>query len=240
MDETLLHTEPLGHGQIVTQNFDYVLDIPCVNQQNQPSVEVTAVSNLQRFGIFVRPHCREFLQEMSRYFEIAVFTASTKPYCDPILDLIDPEFYITHRLYRDHCTPTSSKFAGFSAILTPSEPCERHGYHQELEQEGHNHRGQLGPKLRKRPRERHPDQAFHQRQGRPRAALFSPDSEGAKIRRMLLGVSGTAVQPQTFIDSQLNSLWLEPLCQSGRLKFRFGNLNKKSIVIWKNSDFKSF
>lgn len=46
MDETLLHTEPLGQGQIVTQNFDYVLDIPCVNLQNQPAVEVTFCVNL--------------------------------------------------------------------------------------------------------------------------------------------------------------------------------------------------
>lgn len=46
---------------------------------------------------------------MNQQFEIAVFTASTKPYCDPILELIDKEYLITHRLYRDHCTPTSGK-----------------------------------------------------------------------------------------------------------------------------------
>jgi len=50
---------------------------------------------------------------MSKKFEIAVFTASTKPYCDPILELVDPDYFISHRLYRNHCTPTSSKYSSY-------------------------------------------------------------------------------------------------------------------------------
>lgn len=55
-------------------------------------------------GIFlVRPYAFDFLIEMSRIYEIIIFTASTKDYADIILNLLDPkcEFFM-HRLYREH------------------------------------------------------------------------------------------------------------------------------------------
>ena len=33
-----------------------------------------------------------------------IFTASSKAYADPILNHLDPDNLIQHRLYRDHCT----------------------------------------------------------------------------------------------------------------------------------------
>ena len=55
-------------------------------------------------GIFlIRPYCFEFLEDMSKIFEIIIFTAATKDYADSILDLIDPDKkLINHRLYRQH------------------------------------------------------------------------------------------------------------------------------------------
>jgi CTD small phosphatase-like protein 2 len=45
---------------------------------------------------------------VNKYFEVIVFTASHKYYADVILDYIDPEKkLIQHRLYREHCIPTS-------------------------------------------------------------------------------------------------------------------------------------
>ena len=38
----------------------------------------------------VRPFLKEFLGEMSQYFEIVIFTAALKDYADYILDRIDP------------------------------------------------------------------------------------------------------------------------------------------------------
>lgn len=59
----------------------------------------------QRRRIFrVRPHVHQFLKEMSQKWEIVVFTAGMKDYADWILNDLDPQRYITRRLYRDSCT----------------------------------------------------------------------------------------------------------------------------------------
>ena len=53
----------------------------------------------------IRPFCFKFLEDMSKIFEIAIFTAATKDYADSILDVIDPnKKLINHRLYRHHTT----------------------------------------------------------------------------------------------------------------------------------------
>lgn len=41
---------------------------------------------------------------MSKYYELITFTASTKDYADPIIDFLDQEHLIRHRLYRQHLT----------------------------------------------------------------------------------------------------------------------------------------
>ena len=41
---------------------------------------------------------------MNKYFELVVFTASTKEYADPIINFMDVEKLIHHRLYREHLT----------------------------------------------------------------------------------------------------------------------------------------
>ncbi|CAG9322744.1 unnamed protein product [Blepharisma stoltei] len=57
-----------------------------------------------RFGVKIRPHTSEFLQEISQFFEVIIFTASTALYADPILDLLDPEHkFFTQRFYRESC-----------------------------------------------------------------------------------------------------------------------------------------
>lgn len=52
--------------------------------------------------VLVRPSTEEFLEEMSKYFEIVVFTAALQDYADWVIDLIDSKKYINHRLYRQH------------------------------------------------------------------------------------------------------------------------------------------
>jgi Dullard-like phosphatase family protein len=42
---------------------------------------------------------------MSKYYEIVIFTSGTKEYADGILEQIDRNKTIKHRLYRNHCTP---------------------------------------------------------------------------------------------------------------------------------------
>ena len=50
-----------------------------------------------------RPGVDEFLQRAAEMYELVSFTASLKSYADPILDQLDPNHFISHRLSREHC-----------------------------------------------------------------------------------------------------------------------------------------
>lgn len=52
----------------------------------------------------VRPYTTAVLKEMSKNFEIMIFTASHKSYADQIINFLDPENKcISHRIYKDSC-----------------------------------------------------------------------------------------------------------------------------------------
>ena len=53
----------------------------------------------------VRPGVIPFLKEMSKVFEIVIFTAAIQEYADWAINQIDPEGYISHKLYRQHTLP---------------------------------------------------------------------------------------------------------------------------------------
>ena len=61
------------------------------------------------FEVFFRPHLMDFLNEMKKYFDLAIFTAAVKEYADTILEYIDPKNEIfKFRLYRDACIPVGN------------------------------------------------------------------------------------------------------------------------------------
>lgn len=57
-----------------------------------------------RGRIHLRPHLDQFLQAASELFEVVIFTASMQDYADEIIDRIDEQRLISHRLYRQHAT----------------------------------------------------------------------------------------------------------------------------------------
>lgn len=58
-------------------------------------------------GINIRPYCNEILQELSKYYELVVFTASHSCYANVVLDYLDPKGqYISGRLFRENCVTT--------------------------------------------------------------------------------------------------------------------------------------
>ena len=60
--------------------------------------------NLNKVGIFLRPGVRKFLEEVSKHFEVGIFTASVPEYADAAINYLDPENkFIKFRLYRNSC-----------------------------------------------------------------------------------------------------------------------------------------
>lgn len=81
--------------KFVKKNFTLVLDL------DETLVHFKESSQGQ--GYFLkRPYVYRFLEIMSTYYEIVIFTAATKDYADLILDEIDSGNRISYRLYRDH------------------------------------------------------------------------------------------------------------------------------------------
>ncbi|KAK4527900.1 hypothetical protein GAYE_SCF46G5833 [Galdieria yellowstonensis] len=58
-----------------------------------------------------RPYLDYFLNEIRKYFEVIVFTASQQAYADTILNLLDPEgYFFKHRAFRDSCVFIEGNF----------------------------------------------------------------------------------------------------------------------------------
>merc|ERR550537_1304840 len=54
----------------------------------------------------IRPGLHDFLSRMHKAgWEITVFTAATQDYADWMMDIVDTDKLITHRLYRQHALP---------------------------------------------------------------------------------------------------------------------------------------
>jgi len=87
LDETLITTKPV--------NSDEDNELPMIKKE----------SNLPK--VRVRPYAELFLREMSKEFEIIIFTAAEQKYAEYVIKLLDPErLYISHILHRDNCLKT--------------------------------------------------------------------------------------------------------------------------------------
>ncbi len=47
---------------------------------------------------------------MQKYYEVTIFTAAMQDYADWVIDQIDPNRYISHRMYRQHALPCGPVF----------------------------------------------------------------------------------------------------------------------------------
>ena len=87
LDETLIHSD-FDH---VYNNPDYIF-------------EGFIEDKWGKLQIFIRPNLNSVLKNLSRVFELILFTSSKKEYADRILSLIDPEKnFFSYRLYRENC-----------------------------------------------------------------------------------------------------------------------------------------
>ena len=79
-----------------TKPYTLVLDL------DETLVHWTDVDSLK---FLIRPGCKEFLNDVSEFYDVAIFTAGMQYYADAVLDDLDPNrVLIKHRLYRGHTT----------------------------------------------------------------------------------------------------------------------------------------
>lgn len=64
-----------------------------------------------------RPYLSRFLKNVSKSWEVVVFTASIKDYADKILNEIDPQGYVSKRLYRDSCKKVNDAYVKDLTLL---------------------------------------------------------------------------------------------------------------------------
>ena len=105
LDETLVHSE------FRSKDNYKALDLFTKNSKcHSKTFSYSDENYIYYIDVFFRPHLKNFLKEVSKYFDLAIFTAAMKGYADIILDYIDPknEFF-QFRLYRDACIPLQQR-----------------------------------------------------------------------------------------------------------------------------------
>lgn len=69
------------------------------------SIKVRVNCSSIKFFVTKRPYLDSFLQNMSQYYDICVFTAGIDDYCKKIVSQIDKKHkYIQHQYSRGSCT----------------------------------------------------------------------------------------------------------------------------------------
>lgn len=71
------------------------------------SVKVNIGGASSFFYIRKRPHVDHFLETVSQWYEVVVFTASLSPYANAVIDKLDPKRIISKRYYRQSCVNKS-------------------------------------------------------------------------------------------------------------------------------------
>ncbi|GLU13856.1 hypothetical protein SLE2022_304660 [Rubroshorea leprosula] len=86
LDETLVHSSL----DLPQKRYDFVVR-PVIDGQTM------------NFYVLKRPGVDKFLEEISKKYEVVVFTAGLEQYASKVLDVLDPKGLISHRLYRNSC-----------------------------------------------------------------------------------------------------------------------------------------
>lgn len=85
LDETLVHS-----SFKYLKSADFVLPVDIDDQ-------------IHNVYVIKRPGVDEFLERVGKLYEVVVFTASVSRYGDPLLDILDKNKTIHHRLFREAC-----------------------------------------------------------------------------------------------------------------------------------------
>jgi Dullard-like phosphatase family protein len=92
LDETLVHSSFIPNVKAIFR------------------IRIKADDKTSLLYVLFRPHAREFLKKVAQLFEVVIFTASQKNYADFIIDKLDIDNCVSHRLYRDHCVSIKKRY----------------------------------------------------------------------------------------------------------------------------------
>lgn len=113
LDETLVHSSTSDFGG----KYDFAIYVNTIlNKAKIITAEEIKEKNIKncltKYVLYIkkRPGLGKFLRILSKSYELVVFTAGLQCYADVILNNIDMESMINHRLYRQHCTIYNGKY----------------------------------------------------------------------------------------------------------------------------------
>ena len=121
LDETLIHAD--FDEEFSPDEYDTVIQFKAKNEEEKKEKKIEDSDStsccLSEFeedevhsvGIFIRKGVKHFLEEVNKYFEVGIFTASVKEYADAVISFLDPENkLIKFRLYRNNCINYNDAF----------------------------------------------------------------------------------------------------------------------------------
>lgn len=105
LDETLVHS---SFNKV--DNADMIIPLSIEDPVSKATIS-------HQVYVYKRPYVDEFLEIMSKHYELAIFTASLQVYCDAVMEKLDPNGFCVHRLYRDSCIQSNGVFVKDMSIL---------------------------------------------------------------------------------------------------------------------------
>jgi Dullard-like phosphatase family protein len=87
LDETLIHSSLKK-----LKKYDFTISMYIDNR-------------VSTFYVAERPHLHKFMEEVSKWYHVVIFTASLKNYADLVIDKVDKKNKILKRYYRESCEP---------------------------------------------------------------------------------------------------------------------------------------
>jgi RNA polymerase II subunit A small phosphatase-like protein len=88
LDETLVHAKFLDSVENKADHF----------------FKINFKNKMLSVQLYIRPGAQDFIREMAKQYEVVIFTASRPAYANKVIDIIDPDNLVAHRLFRDSCS----------------------------------------------------------------------------------------------------------------------------------------
>jgi len=80
-------------------------------------ITISSHGQVHTFYVFKRPYVEHFLEQVQKYYDLYIFTASIQSYADPVIDTIFPKKYFVGRIYREACVLTQGNYVKDLTLL---------------------------------------------------------------------------------------------------------------------------